>query len=297
MIFFFFFQHETKNVSAYRKKKEQSYHPHPQNLLSKEGKHYFSRYCLHTCKGPVCATFFLQERALSAVEEATSDQMPRVTTAALDPPLLPAPHPSRGLYWAHPAVPCEGRGCELPWTGSSWFQHWCELPIARQNLHQSGAPPITQLAAPVRGGTQHGASEERWNRSAFGERGGDAHAAPGWGGHGWSCTSGRRRAVLDEGRPWGAAAAGRPRQRSSEKQRAAEDEEWAADRHRTPTPTPALPILASLTGSEGRERNPGRERGEMQWGEVFQGKPGKRGGKVFPTVHFPQYRSRELSLC
>lgn len=70
--------------------------------------------------------------------------------------------------------------------------------------------------------------------------------------------------MLEEGRPWGAAAAGRPRQRSSEKQRAAEDEERAAGGHRTPTPTPALPIFASPTGSEGGERNPGRERGEMR---------------------------------
>lgn len=156
------------------RKKNKATIPTPK-IYSRKKENYFSRYCLHTCKGPVCATFSLQERALRAVEGATSDQMPRVTTAALDPPLLPAPHPSRGLYWAHPAVPCEGRGCELPWTGSSW----CELPIARQNLHQSGAPPITQLAVPVRGATQHGASEERWNRSAFGERRGDAHAAPG----------------------------------------------------------------------------------------------------------------------
>lgn len=44
------------------------FHRPPQNLLSKEGKHYFSMYCLHNCKGPVCATFFLQERTLSAVK-------------------------------------------------------------------------------------------------------------------------------------------------------------------------------------------------------------------------------------
>lgn len=123
------------------RKKNKATPPHPQNLLSKEGKHYFSMYYLHTCKGPVCATFFLQERALSAVKGSN---------------LWPTAQGHQGCTWPSPAAPpSPAEGCtghtgalwgERPWTTLDRFQL---VPALVWAPHRAPKPP------PVRGSPDH----------------------------------------------------------------------------------------------------------------------------------------------
>lgn len=105
--------------------------------------------------------------------------------------------------------------------------------------------------------------------------------------------------MLEEVWPWGAAAAGDPPwgrgAAGSKGQRRTRSKRRTGTTHRPPpSACGALPHLAEGTGRKGTQL--GREQGELRWGEAFDFKPEEAGGKVFPSVCFPQYRSWELKV-
>lgn len=199
-------------------------------------------HCPHTCKAPVCATFLPQHTELvSAVTRSHLWQMPRL-------PLLP---PS----WC----PVKREAMNRPGPVAAGSGTAVSSPSSAKSSASQGLPPSA--------GSKRGALEEG---RLWGGRKGRTRGA--WlRGHGGSGALGRRRSVLEEVWPWGAAAAGDPPWGrgavGSKGQRRTRSKRRTGTTHRPPpSACGALPHLAEGTGRKGTPPGAGTGGAEMRRG-------------------------------